>query len=393
MSSNVVFDPEGYPIHYDLRGPTGAPLLVLLSSLGISGEMWEPQIVTLAGWFRVLRIEHPGHGGEGHTPGPYSIEMIGRRVIAVVDSLGDHRFSLAGLSMGGMVGTWIASRFPERVDRLILCCTAPVIGPANFWRDRARKVRDAGARPSKQELAVRWFTPEFAAEHVELVDRLYHQFTLMDAEAYALCCEALAEADLRDALADLKAPTLIIAGARDTVISAQSAAETMSAITGASLVVIAEGSHLVNLEQPAVLNDLLLRHLVGASAERGSAARRRVLGEDYVAAQGGNAAGDAFEEFMIKTYWGEVWSRPGLEISTRRLLNIAMLICLRHNDGVAIHTRAALRDGIEPDVIREVVLQAAVAAGVPAANAARSVINRVIEEELDSGMSAPVSVR
>lgn len=381
MSRNVLLDSRGNPIHYDLTGPVNAPLVVLLSSLGTSAEMWGPQMVTLAGWFRILRVEHPGHGSEGHAPGPYSVDLLGRRVIEVVDSLGERSFSLVGLSLGGMVSMWIASHFADRVSRLVLCCTAPVIGPADLWQDRARKVRSTGERPSRQELAARWFTAKFASEHADVVDRLYHHFASIDGEAYALCCEVLAETDLRSALADIEASTLVIAGAHDRVISAQSAVETTMAIRGASLSIMPEGSHLANIEQPAAFSDLLLRHLADPGVERGRAMRSRVLGEGYVAAQAGNASMDAFEEFMIKVYWGEVWSRPGLDIRTRRLLNIAMLICLKHNDGVAIHTRAALRDGVEADVIREVVLQAAVAAGIPAANAARSVINRVIEEE------------
>lgn len=381
MGRSTILDAQGHLISFDLRGSSAAPLLVLLSSLGTSIEMWEPQMVTLAGWFRVLRIDHPGHGGEGLTPGPYDVEMLGRRVIDVVDSLGEDSFSVVGLSMGGMIAMWIAARFPDRVNRLALCCTAPAIGSAAFWSDRARRVRKTGERPSKQELAARWFTADFGELNADLVDRLYHQFTQVDAEAYALCCDLLAETDLRDVLADIKAPTLVVAGAADFVISLQSITATTMAVTGAALTVIADGSHLVGIEKPAAVNELLLRHLAGGSVERGTAIRRRTLGDGYVTAQGGGAPRDAFDEFMIKTYWGEVWSRPGLDIRTRRLLNIAMLICLRHEDGIAIHARAALRDGIEPDVIREVVLQAAVAAGVPAANAARSVINKVIEDE------------
>ncbi|MBF2714121.1 alpha/beta fold hydrolase [Agrobacterium vitis] len=381
MAPVVLIDSCRHPVAYDLRGPDAAPLLVLLPSLGISKEMWEPQMMALTGWFRVLRVEHPGHGGEGLTPGPYTAETLGRRVLEVVDSIGGHTFSLVGSSMGGMVAMWIAARYPERVTRLVLCCTAPVIGPADLWNERAGNVRRDGTRPTKQELAGRWFTPRFSAENTVLIDSLHKNFTQIDAEAYALCCELLAEADLRQELPEIKAPTLVIAGALDSVISIQSCTETTLAIKGAALTALADGSHLPNLEQPASFNDLLLRHLIGETMERGNTVRRAVLGEEYVVSQGGNLPREPFEEFMTKVYWGEVWSRPGLDISTRRLLNIAMLTCLKHTDGLAIHVRAALRAGISANTIQEVVLQAAVVAGVPAANAARFVINHVINEE------------
>ncbi|MGV2181473.1 alpha/beta fold hydrolase [Rhizobium rhizogenes] len=384
MPPAIFIDSKKDSVAYDVRGADTAPLLILLSSLGISMEMWEPQMMTLTGWFRVLRVDHPGHGAEPLTPGPYTIETLGRRVLEVVDSIGDRSFSIVGASMGGMVAMWIAAHCPERVTRLVLSCSSPLIGPTKLWRERADNARRDGTRPSKHELAARWFTPNFSTQNVALVDRLYEHFTHIDAEAYALCCDLLAETDLREELANIKAPALVIGGAVDPVISIQSCTETMLALKGASLAVLAEGSHLPNVEQPNSFNDLILGHLIDGVVERGNTMRRAVLGDEYIASRGGSAPKEPFEEFMTKIYWGEVWSRPGLDIRTRRLLNIGMLTCLKHVDGVAIHARAALRAGISPEVIREVVLQAAIVAGVPAANTARLAINRVIDEEVAS---------
>lgn len=93
----------------------------------------------------------------------------------------------------------------------------------------------------------------------------------------------------------------------------------------------------------------------------------------------------AFDDLLTKIYWGEVWSRPGLDVRTRRLLNIGMLIAINHLDGLAVHVRGALRDGVSVETLQEVLLQAAVCVGVPAANSARFAINRVVVEESERG--------
>lgn len=368
---------------FDLQGPDSAPLLVLSPSLGTPVALWEPQMPALTSWFRVLRVDHPGHGDAGVARGPYSVEALGRRIIEIVDGIGDRRFSFVGLSLGGMVGMWLAANHPERIDRLALCCAAPAFGPPEMWIERARNVRRDGTRPTRETLLARWFTARFVAEHPSVVDRFMDDFLAVDAEAYALCCEVLANTDLTGDLAKIEAPTLVLAGARDPVVPPPSAAATMDAIDGASLVVLADAPHLANVEQPRAFTDALLGHLTDGVVERGRATRQAVLGDIPVNAAAPEMPGfnRAFDDLITKMYWGEVWARPGLDLHTRRLLNIGMLIAINHLDGVAVHVRAALRDGVSVETLQEVLLQAAVCAGVPAANSARFTINRVIAEE------------
>ena len=118
------------------------------------------------------------------------------------------------------------------------------------------------------------------------------------------------------------------------------------------------------------------------SYDNGMAVRREVLGDAHVDRATAAAAADDFTadfQALITRYaWGGVWARPGLSRHTRSCITIAMLAALHHDDELALHLRAALRVGVSRDEIREVLLQVAVYAGVPAANHAFAVAQRVL---------------
>jgi 4-carboxymuconolactone decarboxylase len=117
--------------------------------------------------------------------------------------------------------------------------------------------------------------------------------------------------------------------------------------------------------------------------DEGMAVRREVLGDAHVdrAVAATTPFTAPFQELITRYAWGEVWSRPGLDRRTRSCITLAMLVALRCEDELAMHVRAALRNGLRPEEIREVLLHAAVYAGVPAANAAFAVAQRVLDEE------------
>ncbi|HKN96069.1 MAG TPA: 4-carboxymuconolactone decarboxylase [Pseudonocardiaceae bacterium] len=113
----------------------------------------------------------------------------------------------------------------------------------------------------------------------------------------------------------------------------------------------------------------------------GMAVRREVLGDAHVdrATETMTDFSKDFQEFITRYAWGSVWTRPGLERKTRSCLTIAMLAALGHHNELALHVRAGLRVGLTPDDIREVLMQVAVYAGVPAANSAFAVAQRTID--------------
>ena len=127
-----------------LEGPAGAPVVVLGNSLGTTGEVWEPQAAAMGERFRLLRFEHRGHGGSPAPPGPYTIGELGADVLRLLDGFGVQTASYCGISLGGMIGMWLAAHAPERIGALGLCCTSAYLPPAGFWTGRAAQARAAG---------------------------------------------------------------------------------------------------------------------------------------------------------------------------------------------------------------------------------------------------------
>jgi 3-oxoadipate enol-lactonase len=248
---------------HEVRGPVSAPAVVLGSSLGTTRAMWTPQIAALAGDFRVVAYDHRGHGGSPVPPGPYAIEDLGRDVVELLDHLGLERVHYAGLSLGGMVGMWLAAHAPERVDRLALLCTAAHLPPASRWHERAATVRAAGMGAIADAVVARWFTPAFPSDRAAAFAKA---LVAIDPEGYAACCEAIAGMDLRPVLGRITAPTLVVAADADPATPPALAQDIVDGIgSGAELVVIPEAAHLASVERADPVSGLLRGHFGAAS--------------------------------------------------------------------------------------------------------------------------------
>lgn len=371
------------PAHH-VDGPAGAPVLVLSNSLGTTTAMWEPQLAVLATRFRVVRYEHRGHGGtRPFAPGPYTIAELGTDLVELLDHLGVERASLCGVSLGGMVALWVAAHHPERVERLVLACTAAELGPPGPWAERAVTVRASSPSALREALLGRWFTPGFVERRPEVAEAVTAMLAAADPEGYAGCCEAIGDLDLRPDLAAVAAPTLVVAGAADPVAPPARALELQSGIPGAALTVLAGAAHLANIEQAGAFTDAVVDHLAGRAASRGDAMRRRVLGDAHVdrSAAAETPLGAPFTDFITRTAWGDIWTRPTLDPRTRSCITLAALTALGRLEELELHVRGARRNGLTGEEVAEVLLHTAVYAGVPAANAALRVARRVLEAD------------
>jgi 3-oxoadipate enol-lactonase len=247
---------------YDLTGPAHAPLLVLGGSLGTTRAMWSPQLPELTRRWRVLRFDHRGHGGSEVARGPYTLDALGGDVLALLDEVGADRVSYCGLSLGGMIGMWLAAHAPHRIDRLALLCTSAYLPPAQHWLDRARLVRGGGTATVVDAVVARWFTPAFAQGQRETVTELSNALAAVPPEGYAGCCEAIAAMDLRPVLHRVSAPTLVIAGGEDPATPPAHGEEIVAAVPDARLAVVAHAAHLASVEQPVAVTRLLDAHFV-----------------------------------------------------------------------------------------------------------------------------------
>ena len=249
-------------LHHRFDGPESAPVLVLSNSLGTTHAMWDPQIEALSEGFRVLRFDTRGHGESPAPPGPYSIDDLGRDALELLDDLGLERVSWAGVSLGGMLGMWVAGEAPERVERLVPACTSARIGPASMWDERIEEVRSQGMEALADGALERWLTPEFVAERPDVAGWLRAMVASTPAEGYAACCEAIRDMDLFPRLGAITAPTLLIAADDDPATPPADHAELIAdRVDGARVVVLEHARHLANVEHPDAFTRAMLEHL------------------------------------------------------------------------------------------------------------------------------------
>jgi 3-oxoadipate enol-lactonase len=248
-------------LHHEVIGPDDAPPLLMGGSLGTTLRMWDRQR-PLSEQLRLVPFDHRGHGGSSVPPPPYEIAGLGRDVLELMDSLGLERASYCGLSIGGMVGMWLAAAAPERIDRLVLIATSPYMPPASLWQERAAAVLEAGSvEPIADAVLERWLTPPYVAEHPEVRSELRGMLVGTPAAGYAACCGAIERMDLRDQLGAITAPTLVVSGSEDPATPPEGGEQIAVAIPNARHEVVSGAAHLAAVEQPQPINRLILEHL------------------------------------------------------------------------------------------------------------------------------------
>jgi 3-oxoadipate enol-lactonase len=249
-------------LHHAVDGPADAPPLVLGNSLGTATAMWAPVVTQLDGAVRTIRYDHRGQGASPEPPGPYALADLGADVLALLDDLGLDRVAYAGVSLGGMVGLWLAAHAPDRIAALMVFNSSAHFDNPDPWRQRAAAVRAAGGTATVTEgVVARWVTPAFAAEHPEVLDGLGAMMLASPTEGYLALCELLAELDLRDDLAAIRAPTLVVGGAGDEAIPPEHARAIADGIDGARFVVLDPAAHLPMAERPDAVAALIREHL------------------------------------------------------------------------------------------------------------------------------------
>jgi len=361
---------------YRLEGNSGLPVLLLSHSIGTDHGMWEPQVSDLIQHFQVLRYDTRGHGASDAPAADYSIEQLGEDVLGLADGLGIRKFAFCGLSLGGAVGQWLAVHAPERVVRLVLANTSSKFGSREQWETRIRMVREGGMSAVVDLAMQRFFSPETVERGNPHAQSIKSVLLGTNPIGYLGCCAALRDFDSNAVLEKVSAPALVIAGKRDVSTPWAGNGEILAQKIARASSLQLDAAHLSNLECPRAFSsavaDFLLAGSPGDSLEKGFAIRRAVLGNDHVdrAVANTNDLNREFQDLITRYAWGTVWTRPGLDIRTRRLLVLAMTAALGRVEEFRMHLKAGLKAGLELSDVKEVLLQAAIYAGVPAANTA-----------------------
>jgi 3-oxoadipate enol-lactonase len=249
-------------LHHVFSGERDGAVLMLGSSLGTTLSMWDPELQELSRGRRLVRFDHRGHGGSPAPPGPWEIADLGRDVLELLDALELEKVSYAGVSLGGMVGMWLAANAPERIERLVIVCSSAYLPPAEAWAQRAAAVTAAGSVGAVSATVLeRWFTPAFAQERPEVMSWMDAMLRACPPAGYAGCCGVIERLDLRGELPAIVAPTLVIAAAEDPSTPPAHSELIAAAIPAAALRVLEHGAHLVAVERPGEVSVLIDRHL------------------------------------------------------------------------------------------------------------------------------------
>ncbi|MET0842673.1 MAG: alpha/beta fold hydrolase [Mycetocola sp.] len=379
--------------------PLDGQLLVVLPSLGTTTSVWDGVLASLradpmlAG-LRILSIDLPGHGVSPASGDAFTIDEMATAVLDVVDELGDRQFHIAGISLGGAIALDIAVRSPDRVLSLAMLCSGSRIGSSDGWQQRAAAVRASGTASLVTGSASRWFAPGYLDSDTGAGARALADIIDVDDESYARCAEALGDFDRTAEARSLPVPALLVSAEFDEVTTPDSMRELARTLPDAHAVEIAGASHLAALERPEEIASALAGHLAGAAdparsqtARRGDAVRRSVLSDAHVDAANAAITPEtaAFQDFIGRYAWGEVWARPGLSRRDRSIATLASLVTAGHETELRMHLRAALRNGLTPDELSEILLHTALYAGLPAANAAFAVLREVLADTSQDG--------
>ncbi|TGD31118.1 4-carboxymuconolactone decarboxylase [Brevibacterium sp. S22] len=407
---------------------TDARVLVVLPSLGTSvTALWKQaatEFSALSPETTVIGIDLPGHGRSAPIEVPTGTEVAPRltmsdlaeAVLATVDRVlpdvaaPGAPVDLAGDSIGGATALQLALDHGDRFGRIAVFCTGAKIGEAAAWEERAQTVATSGTPTQVIGSAQRWFGEGFMDREPETSAALLHSLQDADRFSFAALCYALADFDARERLSEISRPLLAVAGSQDQPTPATKLAEIANEVPGALLEVIDGAAHLVPAEAPVVTAGLLADFLHGkglgggaASAdvatdlptasgprdatrdevrEAGMSVRRQVLSDAHV--DRANAKVDDFtsdfQDLITRYAWGEIWTRPGLERRMRSAITLTAMIAGGHEAELAMHVKAALRNGLTRDEIKEVLLQSAIYCSVPSANTAFSVASQALAE-------------
>ena len=380
---------DGNRLFYRLEGRSQLPALVLSHSLGCDHAMWAPQMPDFLDHFQVLRYDTRGHGASASPAGEATLDQLGRDVLGLADALQLRTFAFCGLSMGGAIGQWLAIHAPERVTSLVLANTAARFGTPELWETRRTAVRQGGMAAIVDATRQRFFSAKMLeGEGADpQAQSVLAVFLGTDPAGYLACCAALRDFDQRALLGKIRTPTLVIGSDSDPSTPwNETGAVLAREIPGAQAVVLS-GAHLSNLAQPRSFGAAVLDFLIGEPSpnpfEAGQRVRSQVLGREHVERSMANATGLTrdFQALITRYAWGSVWSRPGLDHRTRRLLVLAIAAAMGRWEEFRLHLRAGLAHGLELCDLKEALLQTAVYAGVPAANTGFHIAEEEIKKQ------------
>ncbi len=248
-------------INHRLEGRSDAPIVMLCHGLLGNLHLWDPQLRALSRQYRVLRWDNRGHGLSDTGRLPYTMELLCRDTVALMDALKIERAHFVGCSLGGMIGQRLAARHADRLASLVLVGTLSVMGPASLWDERVRTARARGIAPLLPVMLDRWFTPAFRARRPQVVAAVARGVLATPVQGFVGACQAIRSMNQTALLARIRTPTLVMGADHDPGVPRASTRALHAAIAGSELCMVRAARHLLSVEHPRVFTRTLLSWL------------------------------------------------------------------------------------------------------------------------------------
>ena len=396
-------EPKISGIQFTEQDPS-KPLLILGPGIGTAVEpLWGKTAQLLAEHYEIIGYDLPGHGRSEPSTEQWSLDHLANVAarIATDATVGTERkVFFAGVSLSGAVAQRVAALHGNVFDRVAMVCSSPKFGTPEAWQERADFVAKAGTPAMVERASKTWFAPGFIEAHPTESTALLHSLQDADRFSYAHAAIALSEFDMTDQLSSISTPMLALAGAEDPVSPPEHAKTVAATVQDGQAAVLDNVAHQAPAEDPEGTAHILHAFFSGQSVEQssgdttmheiydaGMTVRREVLSDAHVDRATANADEftEDFQELITHYAWGSIWTRPGIDRRMRSAVTLTAMVAGSYWEELAMHVKAARRNGLSVDEIKEILLQTAIYCSVPAANVAFSVAKKALAEYNEEG--------
>jgi len=239
-------------LHSKISGPEGAPVLLLLNSLGATCAMWDAQLKLLHRHYRTITCDTRGHGRSPSPAAPFQFEELVADAIKVLDTHQVDTASVMGLSLGGMTALGLGLTAPDRIERVV-CCAARADAPAPFvqsWVDRLAILESGGIAKVWQGTVDKWLSEDTRVAHPEREASLREAFFATTEQGYRGCAEALKRLNYLKDLGSMTRPALFVAGADDGGATTETMRAMSAACPGSEFTEVPNAKHVINVDRP-----------------------------------------------------------------------------------------------------------------------------------------------
>ncbi len=249
-------------IHYKQSGTPNSPALLFAHSLGADLHMWDDVVPFLLPYFKVIQYDIRDHGQSEGKHETYTIAVLGKDVISLMDQLEIKEAYFCGLSIGGLIAQYLGIYHSDRIKKIIIANSASKIGNDEKWNSRIEAVSKNGLKALVDETMQRWFSENYFHQNPDKINYIRNSFVNINAAGYNKCCAAIRDSDFSNIINQIPISALIITGNQDPVTTVEDAEYLVRNIKNAELEILA-AKHLSATELPQLFATRLIDFIVG----------------------------------------------------------------------------------------------------------------------------------